>query len=202
MKLSTKALIISGLTLVASATTLFGQALFTFDENGNGNFNGTPLPFTVGLDPSGGVTTSPVLIYSLPFSVVPGDVGLVEPNDPTQRASDIIRFFDPAGGNQSVLIFYSDVSTADPADALADSGLPFAPNAILINEIGPEGNNGAFWAPAPGLPGSNSAGANYNFISDVPEPGTVALLLSGLGVLFAIRRFRRMDPSTDRHLQS
>ena len=204
MKQSTKALIVSGLTLVVSATTLFGQAgpLFTFDENGNGNFNGTPLPFTVGPDPSGGVTTSPVLIYTLPFPVVSGDVGLIEPNDPTQSLSDILRFFNPAGANQSVLIFYSDFSVTDPADALADSGLPFAPNAILIPEIGPEENNGALWAPPAGAPGSNGAGVQYNIISDVPEPGTAALLLSGVGVLFAIRRFRRMDHSPDSNLQS
>lgn len=203
MKQSTKALIVSGLTLVVSATTLFGQAgpLFTFDENGNGNFNGTPLPFTVGPDPSGGVTT-PVLIYTLPFGVTPGDVGLIEPNDPTRSVSDLLRFVNVAGANQSLLIFYSDVSAADPADALADSGLPSAPNAILIPEIGPEGNNGALWAPPAGAPGSNSAGVQYNIISDVPEPGTAALLLSGIGILFAIRRFRRMDHSPDSNLQS
>jgi hypothetical protein len=193
MKQSTKALIVSGLTLVVSATTLFGQGgpLFTFDENGNGNINGAPVPANLGPDPSGGVTTSQVLIYLLPFPVVPGDVGLVEPNDPTQRASDIVRFFNSPAGNQSFLIFYSDISPSDPADALADTGLPFSPNAILIPEIGPEGNNGALWAPAPGMPGSNSAGVQYNILSDVPEPGSATLLLAGLGLFFGLRRFRQ-----------
>jgi len=208
MKQSTKALVVSGFTLVVSATALFGQAgpLFTIDENGNGDLSGVPLPVTVGPDPSGGVTTSPVLIYTLPFRVVPGDVGLFEPNDPTKSLSDIVRFFDVAGTAgvvQSVAIFYSDFSASDPADSLADTGLPFAPNAILINEIGPEGNNGALWAPAPGLPGSNSAGAQYNFISDsVPEPGSALLLMSGVGALFAIRRLRRMGDSPDSNPQS
>jgi hypothetical protein len=143
-----------------------------------------------------------VLIYTLPFLVVPGDVGLLEPNDPTKSLSDVLRFINsPAGVNQSLLIFYSDFSATDPADALADSGLPFAPNALLINEIGPEGSNGALWSPAPGLPGSNSAGVQYNIISDVPEPGAMSLLLSGVGVLFAIRRFRGLDRPSDRNPQ-
>ena len=202
MKQSIKALIVSGLTLVVSATTLFAQGgLFTIDENGNGNFNGNPLPFTVGPDPSGGVTTSPVLIYTLPFLVVPGDVGLFEPNDPTRSSSDLLRYLNLPGTTQSLLIFYSDFTATDPADSLADSGLPSSPNAIMINEIGPEGSNGALWSPTPGLPGSNSAGVQYNIISDAPEPGAVPLLLSGVGVLFAIRRFRGMDHTSDRNLQ-
>ena len=204
MKQSTRALTASVLTLAASATTLFGQGgpLVTIDENGNGDINGTPLPWAVAPDPTGGVTTSPVLIYTLPFPVTPGDVGLIEVNDPTRPLSDILRFVNVAGTTQSELIFYSDFSASDPPDALADTGLPNSPNAILIPEIGPEGNNGALWNPSPGLPGSNSAGAAYNIISDVPEPGTASLLLSGFGFLLAIRRFRRMDGSADSNLRS
>jgi hypothetical protein len=204
MKQTTKALIVSGFTLVASATTLFGQGnpLITFDENGVGTFNGTPLPSTLQADPSGGVTTSPVLIYFLPFAVVPGDVGLVELNDPTRTASDLVRFFNPAGANQSMMIFYSDVNAVDPPNAPADTGLPSSPNAVLIPEIGPEVNNGALWSPGTSGPGANSAGVVYNIISDVPEPGSASLLLSGVGVLFAMRGFRRMDRSPDSDVQS
>jgi len=54
--------------LVVSANTLFAQP-YTFDENGNGiqliALNPMAMPFEVAPDPSGGISTSPVLIYSL-----------------------------------------------------------------------------------------------------------------------------------------
>jgi hypothetical protein len=133
------------------------------------------------------------LIYTLPFAVVPGDVILTEPGQPNGPNSDVVRFWNPAGINQSEIIFYSDFSAADPADAPADVGLPlqFQPLTVTIPEVGPEGNNGAVYLAAPGMPGSTSAAIQYNIISDVPEPGTGALLLSGVGLLFGIRRFRR-----------
>jgi hypothetical protein len=190
MKKSVKTLVVFGCTFAVSAT-LFGQALptITFDENGKGNFNGSPLPYTVAPDPSGGIAAN-VLIYQLPFQVASGDVALVEPNQPTGVYSDLVRFFTPAAGGPSLLIFYSDVEAGDPLD-LADSRLPFAPNAIPINEVGPENNNGAVWTATGGLPGSSPTGApvQYNIISDVPEPASAALC--GLGLLFVVNRFRR-----------
>jgi hypothetical protein len=190
MKNSVKTLVVFGCTFAVSAT-LFGQALptLTFDENGNGNFNGSPLPYTVAPDPSGGIAAN-VLIYQLPFAVTPGDVALVELDKPTAVFfSDLIRFLPSAGGAQSLMIFYSDLDDASDPDSLADTGLPPAPNAIPINEVGPEGNNGAKWLPTPGQPGSTSVPVQYNFISDVPEPGASALC--GLGFLFVVNRFRR-----------
>jgi hypothetical protein len=186
MKKSVKTLVVFGCAFAVSAT-LFGQALptLTFDENGNGNINGNPLPFTVAPDPSGGIAAN-VLIYQLPFAVTPGDVALLEP---TGVASDLIRFLPSTAGAQSLMIFYSDLSEPIDPSSLADTGLPRSPNAIPINEVGPEGNDGAVWTPAPGLPGSTSAPVQYNIISDVPEPGAAALC--GLGLLFVVNRFRR-----------
>jgi hypothetical protein len=190
MKKSVKTLVVFGCTFAVSAT-LFGQALptITFDENGKGNINGSPLPSTVAPDPSGGIAAN-VLIYQLPFQVVPGDVALVEPNQPTGVYSDLVRFFTPAAGGPSLLIFYSDVEPGGTLD-LADTGLPVAPNAIPIPEVGPENSNGAVWNPAPGMPGSTSAPVQYNIISDVPEPASAALSLCGLSLLFVVNRFRR-----------
>jgi hypothetical protein len=76
---------------------------------------------------------------------------------------------------------------------LADTGLPpqlF--NPVFIPEVGPEGNNGAVYTPAPGAPGS-IAGAvvTYNIISDsrIPEPGALALTILGAGsLLFIFKR--------------
>jgi hypothetical protein len=189
MKKLTKAAIVFGFTLAVASSTSFAQFTFTIDEFGGPL---TSLPSTIGPDPSGGVAGS-VLIYTLPFGVVSGDVILSEPGQPPTPDSDVVRFWNPAAGTQSEIIFYSDISLTDPADAPADVGLPtqFQPLTIRIQELGGEGNNGAIYLASPGLPGSTSAPIQYNIISDVPEPGTGALLLSGVGLLFGIRRFRR-----------
>jgi hypothetical protein len=202
MKKLTKAAIVFGFTLAVASSTSFAQFALTINEFG-GSLNG--IPFTIGPDPSGGVTTSPVLIYTLPFAVTPGDVILTEPGQPNGPNSDIVRFWNPTGINQSEIIFYSDFSAADPADAPADVGLPtqLQPIVVTIPEVGPEGNNGAIYLATPGLPGSTSfLPIQYNIISDVPEPGTGALLLSGVGLLFGIKRFRRRGLSLDSSLKS
>ena len=202
MKKLTKVAIVFGFTLAVASSTSFAQFTFTIDEFGVGSFGGAVVPSTVGLDPSGGVA-GPVLIYTLPFAVTPGDVILSEPGQVPPLTSDIIRFWNSAAGNQSEIIFYSDFSAADPADAPADVGLPTQLfNPITITEVGPEGNNGAIYNALPGMPGSTSAPVQYNIISDVPEPGTGALLLSGVGLLFGIMRFRREGLSLDSSLKS
>ena len=201
MKKLTKAAIVFGFTLAVASSTSFAQLVVTIDEFGGSN----GIPSTIGPDPSGGVTTSPVLIYTLPFAVASGDVILTEPGQPNGPNSDIVRFWDPTGINQSEIIFYSDFSATDPADAPADVGLPtqLQPLVVTIPEVGPEGNNGAIYLATPGLPGSTSLlPIQYNIISDVPEPGTGALLLSGVGLLFGIKRFRRKGLSLDSSLKS
>ena len=66
-------------------------------------------------------------------------------------------------------------------------------NPVFIPELGPEGNNGAVYTPAPGAPGS-IAGAvvTYNIISDspIPEPGALALTILGAGTLLFILKRR------------
>ena len=203
MKKLTKVAIVFGFTLAVASSTSFAQSAFTIDEFGVGSFGGANIPFTIGSDPSGGVA-GPVLIYTLPFGVTPGDVILSEPGLPPTPDSDVIRFWNPTGINQSEIIFYSDFSAADPANAPADAGLPTQLfNPIRIQEVGPENNNGATYNAISGLPGSTSAGPiQYVIISDVPEPGTGALLLSGVGLLFGIRRFRRKGLSFGSSLKS
>jgi hypothetical protein len=202
MKKLTKVAIVFGFTLTVASSTSFAQFTFTIDEFGVGSFGGANIPFTIGLDPSGGVV-GPVLIYTLPFAVIPGDVILSEPGQVPPLTSDVIRFWNSAAGNQSEIIFYSDFSAADPADAPADVGLPTQLfNPTTITEVGPEGNNGAIYNALPGMPGSTSAPIQYVIISDVPEPGTGALLLSGVGLLFGIGRFRRKGLSFGSSLKS
>jgi hypothetical protein len=79
------------------------------------------------------------------------------------------------------------------ADSLADTPSPPRPlytNNVIIPEIGPEGNNGAFYTPLLGQPGFSSSDAiTYHFISDssaVPLPAALPLFatgLAGLGLL-------------------
>jgi len=161
-------------TIAVTRVSAQGAPLITVDEFGNGNFNGVPLPSSLQVEPFSGVLT---LAYQLPFPAVPGDVQLFESGPQPSAQSDTLRF----DGN-FFLYFFSDRETSDvPPFDPADVGLP-APVAGLpvvnLIESGPEGTNGAFCNPAGGLPGDNSAGASYNFISDltVPEPGTASLV--------------------------
>jgi hypothetical protein len=204
MKRLTKTLFAFGFTYAITATSLFGQ-IYTFDEFGNSSGPTTAPPISPGVlqpDPSGALGLPvPVLVYNLALPVVSGDVVLVEPGNAStgQQYSDVIRFWNPTGINLTQIIFYSDNATTEPGDVPPDSGLadtglpPQLINPVFIPEVGPEGNNGAIYTPAPGAPGS-IAGAviTYNIISDspVPEPNTLALAVLGAG-LFAITLRRR-----------
>ena len=178
----------------------------SFDENGN-NFavdtvTGFTLsaPFDLRADTTGPGGLSSALTYR--FGVNPGTVSgdvLIQENGIT---SDVLRFnqvvLNPATPDITVswLVFYSDKS--DGADSLADTGLPtaFYSNNVTILEIGPEGDNGAFYTPTAGQPGFNASlqTQHIHFISDapVPEPASWALMLGGVTALAAMRRFRRL----------
>src|SRR6266850_4565677 len=124
---------------------------FSFDENGNATGPGT-TPGYMSVEPFSGFLA---LTYTLPFGVAPGDLVAFEGSNTTVE-TDLIRFL----GNQ--MWFFSEVETNGPFADAADVGIPPAMiPAWFVNETGPEGNN--------------------DFISDVPEPGTMALV--GLGVM-------------------
>lgn len=174
----------SAIAWVITATAGSAQgASITVDELGNGSFNGAPLTSGLLTDPFSGMTT---LAYQLPFPGVPGDVQLIEPGVPQPNISDVVRF----DGNFH-LYFFSDNTDGPPFDP-ADVGLPppsAALQSVVLLEVGPEGNNGAYWNPGFTGPGGNTAGADYFFVSDaVPEPTTLALV--GLGGLLLTRRRR------------
>jgi len=165
-------------TATITATTAYSQPIITVDEFGNGDISGTPLLSAMATDPFSGMTT---LSYTLPFPAIQGDVVL---SDALGTVSDILRF----DGNFTLYI-YSDMNLSEPNPSPADVGFPAAiqPSSVFFQETGPEpGPNGLFgYNPGFTLPGGNSAGATYNFISDpapTPEPGSLALLAVGLGI--------------------
>jgi hypothetical protein len=194
MRQSFQAILVLSFTLVVSATKLFAQP-YSFDENGNGiqfiAHNPFPMPFAVASDPSGGISISPVLIYSLGAPVVSGDVALMDPDGST--ISDLLRFFTPAGSVNSDVIFYSQVD-----DTLAGVGIPYSANPVRISEGSPD----TFWFPGGNQPGATTLYAlpvwtffRYDIATAVPEPSSMALVLIAGGIWLAARYSRRDSPS-------
>ena len=130
------------------------------------------------------------MCYAQPFPTAPGDVLITETEGQTNRVSDILRFV------QNNLYVYSE---REPGETNADLGdvfvfPPLQPNiAGPFSEVGVEGNNGFVWAPVPGSgqPGDPGFGVQYQFTSDVPEPGSVMLAALGGGILLGLRRRRQ-----------
>jgi len=202
MKKLMKAWLVLSLTSAVAATSALGQSnnvwVIGFDENGNASitdpFGGIELSPGLGVlapEPISGITT--LLYPSIGLGTVPGDVLLREPGAPTNTFSDLIRF--DQNGN---VWFFSDRETNDLSADLADVFVmpqPL-PGAVSILEVGPEGNNGAFYTPLPGQPGYDTFGTflpdglAYHFISDVPEPASLSLAALG-GAAWLFRRQRR-----------
>jgi hypothetical protein len=189
--------VVSGLLVFVTGPAAAQQPFsvtITFDENGNGNLTNTNgfydvLPWYLLNDPGPGGLAN-VLFYDTltPPGLVAGDLLIYEPVDNKGAGilSDVLRF-DPNPFNGGVFV-YSDNNEPGSGD-LADVGFPTAnyTNVLSMIEVGGEGFNGISYTPIAGQPGfvGNAAGpVTYNFTSDVvPEPGTLLLLVSGLGAL-------------------
>ena len=178
--------------LVLSGSSAISQVQVQVDEFGVGTIKGGPFgpnPVPIGSalmpDPTGGVPAWNVLVYNLPFAGVAGDV-LMHDFTLADPFLDVIRF-----DGQGHLIFYSD--NVDGFEAPADT--PSPPNPLLANqahilEQGPEGGfQFGVYTPDVNQPGWDPQAPQYMFISDyaVPEPGSAAVMLAGLGA-WLIRR--------------
>src|SRR5262249_17899483 len=94
------------------------------------------------------------LTYNLPFKGTQGDVLLTD--QPTGVLGDVIRF-----NGDGTLIFYSDSSASDPADAPADTVAPpssFYPFRTTLPEVGNEVLSGAIYTPNEDQPGWDRSG--------------------------------------------
>jgi hypothetical protein len=182
-------MLVFGLCSPALAATII-----QFDENGNGsiNFGSGPtfIPGSLQQDPGPGGQLS-VLTYVLNApNLTAGDLLLSDGG----QIDDVVRF-NPAGagGNpnylSSVLIYSSG---AHGIDSVADiSQPPFADysNTLTIPETTVGGADRAPYTPISGQPGFISGFAvTYAITSDVPEPSSILLMLSGVVVFYAGRR--------------
>ena len=159
-----------------------GPITISIDENGNGR------PQSIGTDPGPGGLTG-VLIYTLPFPGVQGDVLLTD----SGVVLDLLRF----NGNGTVIFYSDNINGIDSiGDTLAPPGSRY-PNNVTIAEVGLEGNNGATYTPTANQPGYGTTDftVTYNFVSDgtiVPEPSSFWLMAAGLGVLSSRWLIRRI----------
>jgi hypothetical protein len=149
----------------------YAQFTFTFDENGNACVGVECTPTLVGTleaDPTGRVAGN-VLVYTLPETVLPGDVGIAEFG--TGVLSDVLTFT-----NDNQMIFYSELGGGDEAD----SGLPTGVSFIGATESA----DGSFTYDVGNIYlGSSPEG--------VPEPVTLSLFGAGLVGAAALRRRRK-----------
>ena len=158
------------------------------DENGNGYYTSGgvwqgPLASTtsnVWIPQGGGRTFSGVLYYTLPTGLTEstGGVELLEGSD----VSDLIWFINHGTSEGADMAFFSLGGGSSAADLWSPHDSPIPDYAFVTADEGD--------------PYTSPLGVRYHFQSDdggaVPEPGTIASLLSGLGLLglAALRRRR------------
>lgn len=186
-------LVVAAILAMSAAVSAAVFQTIQVDEFGNGTDQfGNPMQVQFAPDPTNGIAGN-VLIYTLPFFPTTGDVIMKETSPDGQGAvvSDVIRFYTGTD-NLGHLNFYSD--NEPPPDNAFDSGLPavnWTPNVTVVEQY--IGNyEWSDYTPAAGAPGFDTSGVqqSYKFISDVPEPATLALF-GAAAMLLAARRTRR-----------
>ncbi len=197
-----KAILITLSVMALAASNVGAQINVSLDEKGVGTFSGAQngtLPsamagsYRVQLL-NGGTVFSPVLTYTLPWTItVTGDV-LLREEGTGNLISDVLRF------STTKAVFFSEYeSGAGGAEELADIGLPyqFLPSSATGQLIyaGPEvgGYPDGGWVdytPTSTQPGYiDGLNMTYHIVSEIPEPST--LTIAGMSLLFALRMARK-----------
>src|SRR5215472_17040115 len=182
--LTSTLLAIVGVSTFAVTSALaqpYPNETWTIDENGPALLQGGPLAgYAQGTnkqDPVSGLVGWYYPLAGPNAASVAGDVVPLEPAHPgitNILLSDLLRFDGRAG-----VYFFSDLEPGETNPDHAD--VPVIPpfntnNFVVLNEVGPEGTNGAMYVPTAGEPGYDTSGLfpgiKYNIISDalVPEP--------------------------------
>jgi len=190
-----KILPLAAVVLLIAALNAPALVTITVDENGNGSWDGVPL-FPAGslaTDTGPGGLANALTYYFANATpphgaaidyVLGGDLLITETAG--GNLSELIHFRtgNPLFLAPASLVFYSD--KLDGVDSLADIGFPTAFNDITATLVEPGVEGGwqtIYYLPVPGQPGYVDDPLNtghsyiaYNFISDVPEPTTGALV--------------------------
>ena len=170
------------LPIAASAATI------TFDQNGNGNINGTPLSFTANGSNPNPPFQAPVLTYTLPFAGVQGDVELLNPISGIPES--VIAF----EGDGTVIYFASPAGNSSLANRYSPPIPPFPiANTTQVTEAA---DGSASYTPAAGEPGFDNSDPTYRFLgatsaTDTPEPASFALLAIGGLAIFGNKLRKR-----------
>ena len=179
--------VLGGLGLARAGTIVF-------DESGKGTNNGVAMMTSTFQGTL--LTFGPPLAYDLGTAAYTlGQAQVIEVVNGQGNVSDYLEWAKGTGGSSGTLTTHTYlIVLSDEGDPLAaDQGLPTNPNnPISLQETGTEAANGVTYTPNSGQPGFVSGETTtYQFTSDVPEPGTVAMLTSlGLSAAGFLRRKR------------
>jgi hypothetical protein len=196
MKRLVRGSLLFGVVAGFAATTVIAQvtSLLNFDEYGGGQImtNGVfaaSLKSTLAPDPTGGLLNWNVLIYTLPFQGVQGDVLVQDPAVSGSPILDVLRF----DGNSDLIVYSDNLSGYQtPADT------PGMPNPLYANQLFTEKQHVnlqfafAEFTPLVNEPGYDPSDPTYLFFDPgvIPEPNGGLLLVTGLGV-FGLAQIRR-----------
>jgi PEP-CTERM motif len=188
-------LIISLMLIVFACTWAPAETIerVVIDENGHGSFIDAfsethTFDGQFMADPSGGRNFALVYTTMLFTFSVQGDYQIYTPN--TEELVGVVRFY----GNNTLIFYDNDVGTYP---SIADgSGMPLNTMPYLLGLdqtfVG-DPVSGTVVTPRDGMAGYYDGNRQYTFLSiyPVPEPGTLAFLLSSVALVALRRRHPR-----------